>query len=45
MSIDLRTLERQLRTLAGKPRPERLTLKVGPGVEARVDTSGLVSLA
>jgi integrase len=41
--MDLRTIERQLRSHAGKPRPERLTIKVGPGVEARVDTAGIVS--
>jgi integrase len=43
--MDLRTIERQLRTLVGKPRPERLTMKIGPGVEARIDRSGLTTFS
>jgi integrase len=42
---DTRALEKQLRGLVGKPRPDRLTIKVGPGVEARVDTTGVVTFS
>lgn len=41
--MDLRTVERQLRSLVGKTHPKRITLKVGAGVEVRIDQSGLAT--
>lgn len=41
--MDLRTVERQLRSLVGKTHPKRITVKVGAGVEARVDQTGLAT--
>lgn len=41
--MDLRTTERQLRALVGKPRTAPLDIRIGTGVEARVDRSGVIA--